>query len=72
MQNVYKIIFTDGLDIVTDKEENRRIKNLFWLVWRDIEFKPCCGKVLKVDPNEIRQMFKESQTQQNDDLGRTR
>ncbi len=72
MQNVYKIIFTDGLDVVTDKEENRRIKNLFWLVWRDIEFKPCCGKVLKVDPNEIRQMFKENQAHQNDDLGRTR
>lgn len=51
---VYKIIFTDGLDKVSDTPENRRIKNLFWLVWREVDFKPCCGKVLKVDPYEIR------------------
>ncbi len=70
-QNIYKIIFTDGLDKVSETEANRRIKNLYWLVWREVDFKPCCGKVLKVDPYEIRQMDGKNQPHPNHDFGHT-
>lgn len=46
---VNKIIFTDGFDRVTESNENKKVKNLYWLVWANDLFKPCCGKVVFVD-----------------------
>ncbi len=48
-RSVNKIIFTDGFDKVTETNENKKIKNLYWLVWANDLFKPCCGRVIFVD-----------------------
>ena len=48
-----KIIFTDGEDRVTKNEYNMKMKKVYWIVWGNKDFKPCCGKVIFVNKEEI-------------------
>ena len=52
-RKVNKIVFTDGFADVSNTPENQKIKNLYWLVWANDVFKPCCGKVIFVDRQQI-------------------
>jgi len=48
-KEVFKLIFTDGYDKVTRNAVNEKIRNLYWLVWENKSFNPCCGKVIFVE-----------------------
>lgn len=51
---INKIIFTDGYDSVTDNEYNKKLKNVYWLVYGCKSFKPCVGKVIFVDEKQLK------------------
>ena len=51
---INKIIFTDGYDIVSDTEFNRKLKNVIWLVYGNKSFNPCVGKVIFIDEKSLR------------------
>ncbi len=57
-KEVNKIVFTDGYPApgTMPSEETRNI-NVIWLVYGNKNFKPVCGKVIHLDPNQIRQQF---------------
>ena len=49
---INKIIFTDGYDTVSNTAFNRK-KKVFWIVYKNMDFNPCCGKVINVSLEEI-------------------
>ena len=49
---INKIIFTDGYDTVSNMAFNRK-KKVFWIVYKNMDFNPCCGKVINVSLEEI-------------------
>lgn len=63
---INKIIFTDGEDELSNTEENRKLKNVIWLVFENKDFKPCCGKVIFVSPAELK--FLEELSIENDGM----
>lgn len=65
-KNTYKIVFTDGYDELSNTKQNMNIKNLYWLVYENKDFKPCNGKVLMVDGQQLiktEESRKDKQTQ---------
>lgn len=50
---VNKIVFTDGYGSVTDNKISKATKNLYWLIWQNKDFSPCCGKVIFVDAKDL-------------------
>lgn len=50
---INKIIFTDGEDMLTNNEENNKVKKLYWVVFDNNSFKPCNGKVINVRSRDI-------------------
>ena len=63
-KRVYKIIFTDGEDTVTPTIDVKKMQRVVWLVWKQNSFKPCVGKVIRVDQETLKN------TQRDDGLGR--
>lgn len=59
-KDIHRIIFTDGFDIVTDNEYNRKLKNVIWLVWENKHFKPCVGKVIFIDVNKMQSIIEDA------------
>lgn len=48
---VNKIVFTDGYD--TMDLQDKKYKNIIWIVYRNSDFHPAVGKVINVNINEI-------------------
>lgn len=49
---INKIVFTDGYDKMN--LQDKKFKNIIWIVYRNTEFQPAVGKVIAVTTNEIR------------------
>ena len=66
-KSINKIVFTDG-DCYECYMPKKDLKgtNIIWLVYGDVRFKPCCGKVIKVDQNDLQKMVNLSKTKSNE------
>ena len=66
-KSINKIVFTDG-DCYECYMPKKDLKgtNIIWLVYGDVRFKPCCGKVIKVDQNDLQKMVNLSKTKLNE------
>lgn len=53
---INKVIFTDGCGTMPGKDLSKT-KRLFWIIFDNNHFEPCCGKVLYADANEIRREY---------------
>lgn len=62
-KGVNKIVFTDGNPCpgVMPKEDLSKV-NVLWLVFDNQRFKPCCGKVIFVNRNELDYMTTQSKS----------
>lgn len=54
-KEINKIVFTDGYPGKEPKEDLKGI-NVIWLVYKNRDFHPCCGKVIDVYPNDLQNM----------------
>lgn len=61
-KGVNKIIFTDGIPCpgVMPKEDLSKV-NVLWLVFGNKKFRPCCGKVIYINKNELDYMTTKSE-----------
>lgn len=50
---VNKIVFTDGCAGVMPGSDTKGI-NVIWLVYENYAYAPCCGKVIKVHPKDLK------------------
>lgn len=50
---IYKIIFTDGWDNVSNNTFNKGLKNVIWVVYDNKNFKPCVGEVIHVSEKDF-------------------
>lgn len=65
-RRVKKIVFTDGWPEPGNMPKNDlKEENVIWLVYGNENFRPCCGKVINVNEQQIRKMH-----QQYDDFER--
>lgn len=53
---INKVIFTDGCGTMP-KQDLAKTKRLFWIIFDNNKFEPCCGKVLYADADEIRREY---------------
>lgn len=51
---INRVVFTDGYDHVSKTKYNESLKNLYWIVFENTNFDPCCGKVIYVDKKQLR------------------
>lgn len=57
-REVNKIVFTDGEPCPgTMPKEDLKGTNVIWLVYSNRNFIPCCGKVINVNPNDLKNML---------------
>lgn len=54
---INKIVFTDGIPCPGNmpKDDLKGI-NVIWLVYGNETFKPCCGKVIKINENQLKKL----------------
>lgn len=56
-KKINKIVFTDGKpEPGTMPKSDLKNENVIWLVYGNKNFKPCCGKVIQINTNQLRQM----------------
>ena len=54
---INKIIFTDGLAGPGNMpKEDLKGKNVIWIVYRNKEFSPCCGKVIFINDSQLNKL----------------
>ncbi|MBR1985147.1 MAG: hypothetical protein IKA31_05330, partial [Clostridia bacterium] len=63
---INKIVFTDGEDFVTNNDYNKSIQNVFWVVYGNRNFDPCCGKVFQVEESEFYNLIKNENNNNNE------
>ena len=57
-REVNKIVFTDGEPCPgTMPKKDLKGSNVIWLVYRNRDFHPCCGKVIDVYPKDLQNMI---------------
>ncbi len=53
-REVNKIVFTDGIPCPgTMPKSDLKNENVIWIVYDNFSFSPCCGKVIKLNKNEL-------------------
>lgn len=56
-REINKIVFTDGEPCPgTMPKEDLKGTNVIWIVYRNRDFNPCCGKVIQITPNQLKQL----------------
>lgn len=64
-REINKIVFTDGEPCPgTMPKEDLKGTNVIWIVYSNRDFNPCCGKVIHITPNQLKQL----NAVKNDDL----
>jgi len=63
---VNKIVFTDGYAGKMPSKETKNI-NVFWLVYGDKTYNPCCGKVFQISEEEFTKLSFTKQDNLNED-----
>lgn len=54
-RGVNKIVFTDGIPCPgTMPKRDLKNERVYWIVFENKDFKPCCGKVIFVDKSELK------------------
>lgn len=61
-----KIVFTDGIPGTMPQADLKNV-NVIWLIYKNREFSPCCGKVINIYPKDLEPMqnFVKSQRENN-------
>ena len=65
---INKIVFTDGEDFVTNNDYNKSIQNVFWVVYGNRSFNPCCGKVIQISERDLQNLSLRSKEACEDEL----
>ena len=67
-REINKIVFTDGVPCPgTMPKSDLKGTNVIWLVYRNRNFNPCCGKVIQISEKDLQNLSLRSKEKTNED-----